>query len=99
MRRADEPTCGERRIVGTEIPCEPWMRTTSDHEPDPVARAEAVRDGVEVNPLRRQPGWTEPNEAVADIVGPVLGIHLAQPHEHVPIRYLAPVRRPPARPP
>jgi hypothetical protein len=60
----------------------------SDHEPDPVACAETVRDGIEVDPQRRRPGWTEPNEAVAHIVGPILGIHLAQPHEHVGIGYV-----------
>lgn len=75
---------GEYRFRGAEVSRIAGKPTTGDQHPDAGVGAESVGDGVQLDAdqLRRV---TKAPVAVADIAGPALRVHLADPNEHVDV--------------
>lgn len=75
---------GEYRFRGAEVSRIAGKPTTGDQHPDAGVGAESVGDGVplDADQLRRV---TKAPVAVADIAGPALRVHLADPNEHVDV--------------
>ncbi len=86
----EQPATGDRWLAGAEIARKPWMRPACHQQPNPRSRRESVCNSVEFDSDETGlPGTSD--ERVGYVARAALGVHLADPDEHVVVRVVAAV--------